>query len=105
MTDIKDSGHRREFEGGAVRDMAEGKGRFDLMPPMALMRLAKHYEKGAIKYGQHNYQKGIPNNSFLDSAIRHLMQYMAGDREEDHLSAAAFNVLGIMHNEEKAGEK
>ena len=31
-TNIKDSGERRKFETGAVRDMAEGKGRFDLMP-------------------------------------------------------------------------
>lgn len=30
--EIKDSGERREFDTGAVRDMAEGKGRFDLMP-------------------------------------------------------------------------
>ncbi len=29
---IKDSGTRREFETGAKRDMAEGKGRCDLMP-------------------------------------------------------------------------
>lgn len=29
---IKDSGNRREFESGAVRDMQEGKGRFDLVP-------------------------------------------------------------------------
>lgn len=29
---IKDSGNRREFDSGAVRDMAEGKGRCDLMP-------------------------------------------------------------------------
>lgn len=29
---IKDSGERRQFESGAVRDMAEGKGRFDLLP-------------------------------------------------------------------------
>ncbi len=29
---IKDSGNRREFEGGSVRDMAEGKGRCDLLP-------------------------------------------------------------------------
>ena len=28
-TNIKDSGERRKFETGAVRDMAEGKGRFD----------------------------------------------------------------------------
>lgn len=29
---IKDSGERRTFDTGAVRDMAEGKGRFDIMP-------------------------------------------------------------------------
>ena len=29
---IKDSGNRREYETGAVRDNAEGKGRCDLMP-------------------------------------------------------------------------
>jgi len=29
---IKDSGERREFESGAVRDIAEGKGRCDLLP-------------------------------------------------------------------------
>ena len=29
---IKDSGSRREFESGAVRDVAEGKGRCDLLP-------------------------------------------------------------------------
>lgn len=32
MAEIKDSGDRREFESGAVRDMAEGKGRCDLLP-------------------------------------------------------------------------
>lgn len=29
---IQDSGDRRAFSTGAVRDMAEGKGRFDLVP-------------------------------------------------------------------------
>ena len=32
MAELKDSGNRREFETGAVRDMAEGKGRCDLLP-------------------------------------------------------------------------
>lgn len=32
MAEILDSGTRREFDTGAVRDMAEGKGRCDLMP-------------------------------------------------------------------------
>ena len=29
---IKDSGNRRQFESGAVRDIADGKGRCDLLP-------------------------------------------------------------------------
>lgn len=32
MAELKDSGNRREFESGAVRDMQEGKGRMDLIP-------------------------------------------------------------------------
>jgi len=32
MAELKDSGARREFETGAVRDIAEGKGRCDLLP-------------------------------------------------------------------------
>lgn len=32
MAVLKDSGNRREFESGAVRDMQEGKGRMDLVP-------------------------------------------------------------------------
>lgn len=32
MAELKDSGNRREFESGAVRDMQEGKGRMDLVP-------------------------------------------------------------------------
>jgi len=31
-TSIKDSGHRRQFDSGAVRDIQEGKGRYDLLP-------------------------------------------------------------------------
>lgn len=32
MADLLDSGARREFESGAVRDITEGKGRCDLLP-------------------------------------------------------------------------
>ena len=32
MAILQDSGNRREFETGAVRDVAEGKGRCDLLP-------------------------------------------------------------------------
>lgn len=47
MSEIKDSGNRREFSTGAVRDMAEGKGRCDLLPldVIADLFLVLKYEK------------------------------------------------------------
>ena len=96
---IKDSGERREFETGAVRDMSEGKGLMVVMPASALLRLSRHYEHGAGKYGRWNYNRGIPVSSFMDSALRHIMKYLDGWDDEDHLSAAAFNILGAMEME------
>jgi hypothetical protein len=95
-THIRDSGERREFATGAVRDMAEGKGDMVSIPWEAILRLSKHYEAGAKKYARWNFRKGIPVSSFIDSALRHLAKYQCGEDDEDHLSAAAFNVLGAM---------
>ena len=47
---IKDSGQRRDFKTGAVRDMVSVKGRFDLIPWEVIRALAIHYEKGCLKY-------------------------------------------------------
>lgn len=41
---IKDSGNRREFDSGAVRDMQEGKGRCDLMPLDVVGRILLTHE-------------------------------------------------------------
>ena len=90
---IKDSGDRTQFDTGAVRDMHSGKGRMDLLPMSALIELSKHCEDGAEKYGEHNVDKGIPQHSLCDSAIRHLIKYMRGDDDEDHLRAAAWNIM------------
>ena len=90
----KDSGHRREFQTGARRDRAIGKGRYDLIPPMLLERYAKVLERGAIKYGPNNWQKGMPLSCFIDSALRHVAQLAAGDRDEDHAFQAIFNLVG-----------
>lgn len=96
---ILDSGDRTQFESGAVRDMHAGKGDMVSLPAAAILRLSKHYENGALKYGRWNYSKGIPVSSFIDSAFRHLFKYLDGWDDEDHLSAAAFNVLGAMEME------
>ena len=98
--EIKDSGERTEFSSGAVRDMHSGKGDMLSVPWAAMLRVSKHYENGAAKYGRYNYLKGIPVSSFIDSALRHLAKYVAGWDDEDHLAAAAFNVLGAIQMEE-----
>lgn len=103
-TGIADSGDRTEFGSGAVRDMHEGKGRFDLLPMCVLMRLARHYEAGSKKYGDRNWEKGIPCHSFADSTMRHLVKYMDGWRDEDHLIAAIWNLCGLAWTEEKKPE-
>ena len=97
---VKDSGERRQFGTGAVRDMSSGKGRYDLISPLFLKRLAKHFENGAKKYGDRNWEKGIPLSSYLDSAMRHLGNYLEGLRDEDHLAAAAWNISCLIHMEE-----
>ena len=102
--EIKDSGDRTDFASGATRDMHEGKGRCDLLPAVALLRLAKHFEAGAVKYGERNWEKGIPVNSFIDSGMRHLLKYMDGQTDEDHLCAAAWNLLCAMWTEDKYPE-
>ena len=140
---IKDSGNRREFETGAVRDIQEGKGRCDLMPLdvvagflgqmygrdhipsrtlMALslftesgdrgylynalshidlyngyaemfLEVSKHFEEGAKKYGENNWQKGIPTHCYIDSAVRHYLKYLRGDKDEPHDRAFVWNIL------------
>ena len=138
--EIKDSGTRREFESGAVRDVAEGKGRCDLLPLdcisqilnndsilylindfcfeggthhladafssfvqkhcgdkyTTILEVAKHYEEGAKKYAERNWQKGIPLHCYIDSAVRHYLKFLRGDVDEPHHRAFLWNILGAM---------
>ena len=99
---VKDSGERRKFKTGSVRDVRQGKGRYDLINPIVTQRLAKHYENGAVKYGDHNWELGQNMMSYLDSAKRHLEKFHEGHREEDHLAAAMWNISAMIFVEEMA---
>ena len=96
---VQDSGVREEFTTGSRRDTQVGKGRYDLLPFYALDRLAKHYENGAVKYGDNNWKKGQYLMRYLSSALRHLTKWAMGFREEDHLAAALFNIAAIIETE------
>ena len=141
---IKDSGERRQFNTGAVRDIQEGKGRCDLMPLdvvakviggtgdgvvadamiddiglfqqtgdvkhlyyaikvftqvtcastcTMLLEVSKHFEEGAKKYGENNWQKGIPVKCYINSAVRHYLKWLRGDKDEPHDRAFCWNIM------------
>lgn len=153
---IQDSGSRREFESGAVRDIAVGKGRCDLVPldvingfygvyrwydshrdintpyrmnifnclnlyiaegkanylyfamaefcifythwdfPTAVIELSKLYEEGCQKYGDRNWEKGIPLHCYIDSGTRHFLKFLRGDDDERHDRAFLWNMAGAI---------
>ena len=165
----KDSGAKREFDTGAHRDAAVGKGREDLLPlvevalvmnndPVVMevaafqndndiahlaaairfgtetlsvfqyeamrqdmeaagvtmrqyesdeekkkaclanmmLEVSKLYEAGAIKYGENNWQKGMPVSVYLDSGLRHYFKTLRGDTDEPHWRGFVWNLLCAM---------
>ena len=134
---ILDSGERRTFESGAVRDIQVGKGRMDLVPlevagkylmrtflehlakflkdgdtdhlynaldcfcheaysaayETMILEVSKHYEEGCKKYGENNWQKGLPVNCYIDSCARHYLKWLRGDKDENHHLAIVWNLM------------
>ena len=58
-----------------------------------LMEVSKHFEEGAEKYGENNWQSGLPVSCYLNSAIRHYLKYRRGDKDEDHARAFVWNIM------------
>ena len=59
---VLDSGNRREFESGAVRDMAEGKGRCDLLPLDVIEEILDHH---------------VTETKFVDASITDIFMYLS----------------------------
>lgn len=137
---ILDSGTRKEFETGAVRDITEGKGRCDLLPldvigetfhdPVlsavedfirdgttksleyaiklfiskrwngdvwtAILELSIHYEEGAKKYAERNWENGMPIHCYINSGVRHYLKFLRGDKDERHDRAFLWNMFGAL---------
>jgi len=66
----------------------------------ALLELSKHYEQGALKYADRNWEKGIKLHSFINSGVRHYLKFKRGDQDEPHDRAFLWNMFGAIwtHN-------
>lgn len=99
----KDSGVRQEYDSGMVRDTQEGKPMFALLLPVGvpfdeqfLTRCAALMTRGMAKYGLRNWEKANSKEElerFKESGLRHHMQHLAGETDEDHAAAVFFNLL------------
>jgi len=98
---LQDSGSRRSFNTGAVRDAAEDKPRPDLICPFAVERLGWQLKHGAAKYAERNWEKGMPQSVILASLERHIMRFKQGDYSEDHLAAIMFNAMALVSQDER----
>lgn len=105
---VKDSWVRQEFQSWMKRDTQEWKPRYDLIERSMLKRLAIHLAKWAEKYGDNNWKLADSPEElarFHSSAMRHFMQWMDGEVDEDHASAVLFNVIAVEFVKEKINSK
>jgi hypothetical protein len=103
----KDSGVREEYDSGMVRDIQDGKPRYDLlfvdglpMEEQLLTRWAQLLERGARKYGEKNWQLANSEDEqarFRASAARHFFQWMMGEEDEDHAAAVCYNLSSYIY--------
>jgi len=96
-----------------MRDTQDDKPNFlECLSPFALWRYGIYMAKASKKYGEWNWHKGIPMESYLKSLERHLhklkMDFKYGHKMEpdvDHAAAIIFNIQGFMHEQELLRQK
>lgn len=61
--------------------------------PTMFLEVSKHFEEGAEKYGENNWQKGLPVKCYINSAVRHYLKWLRGDNDEPHDRAFVWNII------------
>jgi hypothetical protein len=87
FTETKDTEHLF----GALSDF----GAYNSWADMFL-EVSKHFEEGAKKYGEYNWQKGIPVHCYVNSAVRHYFKWLRGDMDEPHDRAFVWNIMCLI---------
>jgi hypothetical protein len=87
---MEDGGERMSYDGGALREPSTGKGRYDLISPFALERVAcwdPLDDKDHI----------VADN--LEMAFLHINNFKRGNRRTDHIAAATRYILAELNNQ------
>ena len=102
----------RVFPSGATRDDDDNKIDFEgILSPTVLEAFGWFMHKHSIqadgeKRASDNWQKGIPKNAYIKSALRHVMEWWTMHRAdvaytqkdfEETLCSVMFNVMGYLH--------
>ena len=92
----KDSGQRLVNPSGMQRDVATDKIDYSLVfdGPM-FKRWAELLDRGARKYDKRNWMKANSQAEYdraRESLVRHFIQYLDGETDEDHAAAVFFNI-------------
>ncbi len=102
----------RQFGTGATRDTEVGKLDYEgFLSPLVLHRYAEYMnvhrkQKDGTLRDSDNWTKGIPQNVYMKSLVRHVMDLwlirrghktIAREPIEETLAAIMFNVMGLLH--------
>jgi hypothetical protein len=93
-------GTTAKFGTGAVRSSDVEEFRYDLISPIGLREVARACAEGAAKYGDWNWEKGMPVNDLLNHVLAHVYKFLGGDRSEPHLGHAAWGMIAAIHSHE-----
>lgn len=81
----------------------QGKPPLTLIPGDFLLGMAEVFQRGAVKYGRHNFRKGLLISRTLDAALRHLLAFNEGEDLDpetnlNHLFHAACSLAMTVYN-------
>ena len=92
IADFMESGDKESLA-KALREFADMK---EISISNMLLEVSMHYKQGAEKYGERNWEKGIPLHSYIDSGVRHFLKHIDGQTDERHDRAFVWNMLGAI---------
>lgn len=112
QTDRRQGDRREVSKTGAVRETLEHKStkgfplRFDLVlsNDVGFRRLAEAFGEGFLKYGANNWMNGFDESVLLNHTLKHISDYIAGDKSDDQLAHAIWNLYTLMWMQEKKPE-